>query len=223
VFVERPRPRTVEPAAIEALRQVSPSTLGHSTDLVFVRDLTPLIRPLKLVGPALTVKIPHTDSTAVHVALDLIEAGDVLVIDTSGDHSHAAWGGLGSYAAVKRGAAGIVVDGPVTDYSEILDLGLPVFCRGLSPITTRIKGTEGAINVPVSIGGVTVNPGDVIFGDEDGMAVLNPSDAKRVADDLAQNEAAEQAIKAKLDAGESLATLSSARALFEERRVQAPE
>jgi len=106
VFIAHPR-IDVDSAVIDALSNVSPSTLGHLTDFGFVRSLTPTIRPVKLVGPAVTVKIPHMDSTAVHCALDLIRPGDVVVVDQSGGADRACWGGGVSYAAMKRGSPGL--------------------------------------------------------------------------------------------------------------------
>jgi 4-hydroxy-4-methyl-2-oxoglutarate aldolase len=223
MFIENPRPHhTVDRSVLKALTDLSPSTLGHMTDFGFVRCLNPISRPLRLVGPALTVKIPHMDSTAVHCALDLVQPGDVVVVDQSGDKDRACWGGAVSYAAVRKGAAGALVDGGVTDYSEVLDLGLPVFYRTITALTTRLLGLEGAINVPVTVGGVTVNPGDIVFADENGAAILAPHDVERLGLAIAQAEAAEVELKARLDEGESLASLSSARALFDASAVQRP-
>lgn len=222
MFIENERvDRKVGRQTLDALMRVDPSTLGHMTDLGFIRGLEPITRPMRMVGPAVTVRIPHLDSTAVHCALDLVEPGDVIVIDQSGDEMHACWGGVASYAASKRGVGGVVVDGGVTDYSDVIALGLPVFSRSITALTTRIMGMEGAINVPVTVGSVTVKPGDIVFGNEDGVAVLDPEDAERTAILLAEREAKEAALKSRLDAGESLASLTSARALFEERRAGA--
>lgn len=219
MFILNPRPPDPDPGLLEALNRVSPSTLGHMTDFGFMRGLTTLTRPLKLVGPAVTVRIPHLDSTAVHYVLDLVKPGDVVVVDQSGDDDRACWGGGVSYAAVKRGVAGAVVQGAVTDVEEILELRFPIFYRSISPLTTRILGLEGAINVPVVVGGAVVRPGDLIFADENGIAVLNSEDAELYAPILAEKEAAEPGTKARLDAGESLAAISGARALFERGRA----
>jgi regulator of RNase E activity RraA len=210
-----PLPAQLSPSTVEALASVSTSTLGHLTDFGFPRGLVPVSRPLKFAGPAVTVRIPHMDSTAVHVALDHLRPGDVLVIDQSGDQHRSCFGGMVSYAAHARGAVGAVVDGAINDVDEIIALGLPVFSRGIAAHTTRLLGIEGAINVPVTVGGVTVRPGDVIFGDSDGIAVLDPNEADRIAAVLAEKEAAEPALKKQIDAGLSLAEHSGARALFE--------
>jgi 4-hydroxy-4-methyl-2-oxoglutarate aldolase len=111
------------------------------------------------------------DSTAPHAAADELRAGDVLVVEQCGD-TRSCSGGMVSFTAATRGAVGAVISGSINDVEEILELGLPVFSLGVSALTTRILGVEGAINVPVTVGGAVVNPGDVVFGDSDGLAVL---------------------------------------------------
>lgn len=214
-----PHPPALAAQTVDALSKVCTSTLGHLTDFGFPRGLTPVSRPCKFAGPAVTVRIPHMDSTAVHVALDHLRPGDVLVIDQSGDHSRSCFGGMVSYTAHARGAAGAVVDGAINDYDEIIELGLPVFSRAIASHTTRILGIEGEINVPVTVGGVTVRPGDVVFGDSDGIAILDPAQADRIAAVLMEKEAAEPELKKRIDAGASLAEFTGALALFEKNLV----
>lgn len=218
MFVAHPSPAPPPDEALQALRQVSVSTLGHLTDFGFPTGLTPLFRSAKIVGPAVTVRIPHIDHTAVHVAIDRLRPGDVLVIDQSGDNTRSCFGGMGSYAASRKNAAGAVLSGPVNDVSEVEELGFPVFSRGTAAHTTRLLGLEGSINVPVEIGGAVIQPGDVIFADSDGVAVLPPDTVTDVARLLAEKEAAEPELKIRLDAGDSLAELSGARALFDNAR-----
>ncbi|MGO1655402.1 MAG: hypothetical protein ACTHYJ_10970, partial [Brevibacterium yomogidense] len=98
MFVEHHAPEPPPAHVLEALARTSVSTLGHLTDFGFPTGLTPLYRPLAFVGPAVTVKIPHIDHTAVHIAIDSLRPGDVLVIDQSGDDTRSCFGGMGSYA-----------------------------------------------------------------------------------------------------------------------------
>jgi regulator of RNase E activity RraA len=221
MFVEFPRGPEPDAAVIEALRRVSPSTLGHMRDDGFLAGLAPLQRPVRLVGPAVTVRIPHLDSTAVHCALDVVRPGDVVVVDQSGDREHACWGGGVSYAAKARGVAGAVVEGAITDVEEIAELSFPVFHRTVSARTTRLLGIEGAINVPVQVAGAVVSPGDIVFADENGVAVLRPDEAAELVEKIAAKEAWEVEVKLRLDAGDSLAELSGARKLFDAGRVDA--
>jgi 4-hydroxy-4-methyl-2-oxoglutarate aldolase len=123
-----------------------------------------------------------TDSAIVHYAVDIAQAGDVIVIDRLGDRRYACWGGGVSLGAHVKGVAGAVVDGVLTDRVEIEDLHFPVFGRGLSPLTTRAPGLTGELNVPVRCGGIIVNPGDIVLADDDGIVVLPPG---RVAEIVA--------------------------------------
>src|SRR5699024_2977019 len=215
VFVEHHAPAPPPDEVLDALARTSVSTVGHLTDFGFPTGLTPLFRPLAFVGPAITVKIPHIDHTAVHVAIDSLRPGDVLVIEQSGDDTRSCFGGMGSYAARAMGAVGAVLSGPVNDVHEVTELGFPVYSRGTAAHTTRLLGLEGGINVPVSIGGAVIRPGDIVFADSDGLAVIPPGSAADLAAVLAEKEAVEPEQKRRIDAGARLSDLSGARALFD--------
>lgn len=202
-------PRT-DPETVDALAQVCTSTLGHLRDHGFPRGLVPNERPLKFVGTAVTVRLPHLDSTAVHVAVDEARPGDVIVIEQSGDQERSCFGGLVSFTAKSRGVVGAVIDGKCNDYEEVLGYGFPIYSRGIAAHTTRIAGIEGAINVPVSVGGVVVEPGDVIFADSDGVAVLKPAEALEIARILKEKEDAEIPAREMISSGGSLAEYSGA-------------
>lgn len=161
-----------DPAVLSALRGSSTATLGHLTDFGFLRGLSPVTPVRTFAGPALTVQIPHADSTAVHEALRHVTPGVVLVIDQSGDDDRSSFGGTLAGIAHDAGAVAAVSSGRNNDVDEIADLGFPVFSRGATALTTRILGLEGRINHPVSVGGVAVLPGDIVFGDSDGVCVL---------------------------------------------------
>ena len=126
---------------------------------------------MKLVGPALTVRVPPTDNLMIHKALTLIKPGDVLVIEGGGNHSWALLGWLMVSTARKLGVAGIVADGCVRDAQEIRKSGFPVFAAGLSP-NGPFKEGPGEINYPISCGGQIVRPGDFIVADDDGVVVM---------------------------------------------------
>lgn len=189
-----------------ALRGISFATLGHFIETGLVDPgITAQVVPAKMVGRALTVRITPPDSAAVHEITALVEPGDVVVIDAGGDRRHAAIGELVTLAAQVRGAAGIVIDGACTDIVEIRAMGLPVFARGTSLLTTKLHGLEGAMNVPVTCGGVIVGPGDVVLGDENGVLVLAPSLAHTLVAEAQAAEAKEPASRAYLQAGGALA------------------
>jgi 4-hydroxy-4-methyl-2-oxoglutarate aldolase len=210
---------------LQKFGQVSTGSLGHLTDFGYAIGLQALTRPAKAVGRAFTVRIPRLDATIVHYALNLIQPGEVLVLDTSGERERACWGGVVGHAALRAGVAGVVVDGPVTDWEELTASGPPVWCRGLSSITGRRLGLEGAVLVPVQVGGAVVQPGDIVLADSDGVFFVSPDGAAELADALIVREAREPGLKRRLDAGEKMGDISGARQVVDdamaEQRVRA--
>lgn len=130
------------------------------------------VRPgTRLTGPARTVSCMVGDNSAIHAAIRLIVPGDVLVIDGGGHTDTALWGGLLTQAALSRGAAGVVVDGAVRDVAELRETRFPCFAAAVVPAGPH-KGFGGTIDAVISCGGCTVAPGDIILGDDDGIAVV---------------------------------------------------
>jgi regulator of RNase E activity RraA len=127
---------------------------------------------LRVRGPACTVKVYPGDNLMVHKSLDVAEAGDVVVVDTSASGLTAVLGDLVCTKARHRGIAGFVVDGLIRDLERIQELGdFPVFARGVTPIGPLHRG-PGEINHPIAAGGVVVNPGDIVVGDLNGVVVV---------------------------------------------------
>lgn len=141
--------------------------------------LKPLQPNTLLVGSAITVKTVGRDSLMCHKVIDLVHPGDVIVIDRDGDQRYACWGEMTALAAELAGVAGVIVDGPVTDVQALRQGRLPIFCSGNVALTTQFLGLGGSINTPVVCGGVVVNPGDLIFGDDNGVFVIPPEQAER--------------------------------------------
>lgn len=151
------------------------------------------IRPLwsgapRLVGQAFTVKCEPGDNLMVHAAIYKAPPGSVLVID-AGDAHFAVAGGNVCATAAERGIAGFVVDGVIRDVAEIREMGFQVYARGTVPKPGR-KARPGQLEVPVTCGGVTVNTGDILVADEDGIVVI-PADQA----DMVFAKAAEKAVK----------------------------
>lgn len=142
----------------------------------------PRLKPLQpntlLVGAAVTVKTVGRDSLVCHKVIDLVHPGDVIVIDRDGDQRYACWGEMTNLAAHLAGVAGVIVDGPVTDVQVLRQGRLPIFCNGAAALTTQFLGLGGSINTPIVCGGVVVNPGDLIFGDDNGIFVIPPERAE---------------------------------------------
>lgn len=210
-FVIHPRAAGIPEDLLRRASAVSPATIGHLTAFGF---MDPAIKPLhpgaRVAGPAFTVRIPADDSTAVHKAMGLVEPGDVVVIDRSGDTRHACVGDVVALAARTRGVAAIVIDGVATDAADIQRIGLPVFARGISALTTKLLGLHGEINLPVHAGGVTVRPGDLILADDNGVLVLDPASAGALVAQAEEAERREVELKRRLLAGELLPALTGA-------------
>ena len=134
-------------------------------------DIRNLVNNKPLVGPALTVKVFPGDNLMVHKALDLAKPGDVVVVDTGGSPLNAVMGDLVANKAKHRGIAGFVVDGLVRDLPGLIEAGLPIYARGITPFGPLHRG-PGELNYAVSCGGIVVNPGDIIVADSSGIAVV---------------------------------------------------
>lgn len=156
------------------------------------------IRPMNaapLLGPAFTVKCRPGDNLLLHKALDMAEPGDILVVDAQGDMSNSIMGELMVLWAMKRKLGGFVVDGAIRDIGSIRNLDIPVYAAGITP-AGPYKDGPGEINVPVVCGGVVVNPGDILVGDEDGIVVVCPEDAPElIKKTKAKNLAEQQTMK----------------------------
>jgi regulator of RNase E activity RraA len=150
--------------------------------------LRPLYSPMpRVVGQALTVKTPPGDNLTVHGALGMVQPGDVLVVDSRGYTGACATGAMSLIVPIKRGLRGVVVDGAWRDAAELRALNIPICARGLAAFSPP-KERLGEINVPVSCGGVVVNPGDIVVGDEEGVVIVPRDVAAAVAASLPKYE-----------------------------------
>lgn len=214
-FVIGEMPAPVSSAVKSRLAEMETATVGHFRHWGF---MDPAIQALghrkRVVGSAVTLALPAQDSTLLHHALGLLQPGHIVVIDRLGDRKHACWGGGVTHAATAAGAAAAIVDGMCTDPLEIAAFQFPVWCRGISPITTRTYGLGGMLNRPVSCGGVVVNPGDIVVCDENGVLVLPPEDVDDVAAlALERQERSRQTLE-KIRKGAKLGDLSGASAVI---------
>ena len=134
-------------------------------------DIRPVDPNCTLVGRALTVRSRPGDNLMLHVAISRAQPGDVLVVTVDGFVEAGGWGELATVAAQLRGIKGLVIDGAVRDVAAIRRLGFTVFSRGIS-IKGTTKRERGELNHPIIIGGVQVNPGDIVVGDGDGVVIV---------------------------------------------------
>jgi RraA family protein len=133
--------------------------------------IQPLSKGMRVAGPAFTVEVRPGDNLMIHAALALAQPGDVIVVDGKGDLSCALTGALMAAHAKKAGIAGFVIDGAVRDTDDCAKGDFPIFAAGANP-NGPLKNSAGRINWPVSVAGTTVNPGDLVVGDADGVVIL---------------------------------------------------
>lgn len=153
--------------------------------------LRPMHRQGVLAGPALTVKARPGDNLMLHHALDIAEPGDVIVVDAGGDLSNALIGEMMVAYAVKRGVAGIVINGAIRDAANIGAGDFPLFAAGISH-RGPYKDGPGEINVPIAIDGMVIKPGDLVIGDDDGLLCVPYDHVAEVYDRAAAKHAAEE-------------------------------
>lgn len=145
----------------------------------------------QLIGTALTVKTRNGDNLAIHAALKVARRGDVIVVDGGGDISQALIGEIILTHAESIGVAGFVIDGAIRDVAAIRASELPCYARGITH-KGPYKNGPGSINVPVSIGGLVVHPGDLVVGDEDGIVALSPQTAETILPGIRAQEERER-------------------------------
>ena len=166
---------------IEAFRDLGAATVYEAAGRSGSVDPTikPLARGVRLLGPAITVRCHPRDNLMLHKALQIAQAGDVLVAATDGYPQAGYWGGLMATSAMARMLGGLALDGCIRDSEEILRMGFPIFCRG-----TCIRGTTksvlGSVNHPILFGEVVVNPGDLVLGDDDGLVIIPQANIETV-------------------------------------------
>ena len=186
---------------LRSLESVSFPTLGHFMEDGFAdHHLRAMVPNVKVIGRAVTLKLLSPDAIPVNRALSQLKPGDVLVIDMSGNHTHAPVGAVTACATLNAGARGVIVDGVVTDLLELRSTGLPVFARGTSLLTTKKRDTMSSLfNEPVICGGVVVRPGDIVLADDNGVLFAEAPALAAVIDMALASDHAEPAILARLN------------------------
>lgn len=171
-----PRSPRIDQEALDALARYDVAdladTMRHARTMFGIRSVYPSTR--RVVGTAVTLSVSVPNIDMLRVALEICGPGDVLVIGARGITTQAVLGGYMSTALVNRGVAGVVVDGAVRDAHEMRENGLPVFARGTTTNGAALTA-PGEVNVPVSVGGIVVEPGDAIVADEGGIVAIPPA------------------------------------------------
>jgi 4-hydroxy-4-methyl-2-oxoglutarate aldolase len=193
---------------LESLRSQATATLyevnGKKGALAFA--IKPLYPGMKVCGPAFTVFAPPGDNLMLHYALSVARSGDVLVVDAMGFTEMAAFGDIMATAAQARGVAGLVIDGCVRDAEVLRAMNFPVFARGAN-MRGPAKALPGKVAAPIVCGGVPIEPGDIVVGDDDGVLVVARGEAADVLARAKAREADEEEKRRQLRAGKTTVEL----------------
>lgn len=199
-----PDPALVAEAATFALADLHES-LGAVQGRMCLMSarMRPLIAGQRISGAAVTSYNFPGDNLMIHVALNVAQRGQILVLTNGGGTQGALWGDVACTFAAHKGIAGVVADGPVRDIDALREMNFPVWATAISPSHPEKRG-PGSVNVPVVVDGVLVEPGDVIVADGDGVLVVPQAHLARTLEGARQRAAKEVAIRQRIKAGESL-------------------
>ncbi len=193
----------LSPEILRAYAEQESATVYEAAGGVGGMDHT--VRPIawgqRMAGNALTVRCHPADNLMLHAAIAVAQPGDVIVAEVGGLLDAGYWGEITTVAAMARGVVGLVIDGGTRDREAIVERGFPIWSRAICMRAT-VKKTPGTINHPVIIGGVTVNPGDLVLGDDDGVVVVARERVDEVLAASRARAAKEAAVMERLRQGE---------------------
>lgn len=215
--VMRNTPRT-DLALVDALGQIGVATIHEAQGQrgLFASHLRPTLRGVRVAGTALTCEVPPGDNWSIHVAIEMAQPGDFLVVAPTSPCGDGYFGELLGTSYLAHGVRGLVIDGGVRDVAELTAMGFPMWSASISAKGT-VKETPGNVQTPIVCAGASVRPGDVIVADDDGVVVVAREEAEMVLAAARRREESEVAKRSRLARGELGLDMYDMRAKLAER------